>query len=90
MTTSTCAKREVVCWSTVLPAPNGPGMQYVPPRATGKKVSIVRICVTIVFSGRRRSAKQEIGILTGQRWERRAFVSLPDASARVAISSSTV
>ena len=35
---STSAYFEVVCCNTVLPAPNGPGIQYVPPRATGKKV----------------------------------------------------
>ena len=28
--------------STVLPAPKGPGMQAVPPRAMGKNVSIMR------------------------------------------------
>ena len=36
-----------VC-STVLPAPNGPGIQAVPPRATGKNVSIMRV---VVMSG---------------------------------------
>ena len=56
MTMSTSAWRLVSCWSTVLPAPNGPGMQYVPPRATGKNVSRMRCLVTNGSDGRRRSS----------------------------------
>ena len=40
---------------TVFPAPNGPGIQYVPPFATGKNVSISLVFVTIVSVGARRS-----------------------------------
>ena len=54
MTTSTSAFLASMCWSTVLPAPNGPGTQNVPPLATGRKVSMQRICVTNVSSGRSR------------------------------------
>ena len=43
-------------------------MQYVPPTATGKNVSIVRTVVSSVSSGARRSVKHLIGTFTGQRW----------------------
>ena len=55
-TTSTSACLLVICCNTVLPAPNGPGMQYTPPRATGKNVSMMRTFVTSGSVGRRRSA----------------------------------
>ena len=77
ITTSTFAYRAVVCWSTVLPAPNGPGMQYVPPTATGKNVSIVRTVVSRVSVGSRRSLKHLIGTLTGQRCIMETETSLP-------------
>ena len=55
-TMSTSAYLLVICCRTVLPAPNGPGMQYTPPRATGKNVSMIRTFVTSGSSGFRRSA----------------------------------
>src|SRR4030043_541380 len=36
----------VNCCRTVLPEPNGPGIQYVPPRQTGKREYMSRIFVT--------------------------------------------
>ena len=48
MTTSAVEKRAIKPCSTVLPAPNGPGMQAVPPSAIGKNVSISRM---VVLSG---------------------------------------
>ena len=56
MTMSTSAFFASMCCSTVLPAPKGPGTQKVPPLATGRKVSMQRILVTSVSSGRRRSS----------------------------------
>ncbi len=46
MTMSTAANWLRRCWSTVLPAPKGPGMHAVPPRATGNIVSMIRLPVT--------------------------------------------
>ena len=51
ITTSTAECREIRFCKTVLPAPKGPGMQQVPPRATGKKVSIRRWVVISGSSG---------------------------------------
>ncbi len=48
MTMSTAEKREIGDCSTVFPAPKGPGMQPMPPRAIGKNVSISRM---VVISG---------------------------------------
>ena len=45
ITMSTFALRLVICCNTVLPAPKGPGIQYVPPFATGNSVSIILILV---------------------------------------------
>ena len=39
------------CWTTVLPAPNGPGTAAAPPLATGKNVSITLWPVVIGASG---------------------------------------
>ena len=50
-TTSTSACRAMRFRSTVLPAPNGPGMQAAPPWAMGKKVSMIRWVVIIGVSG---------------------------------------
>lgn len=66
ITMSTSAFRLIECWRTVFPAPKGPGVQKVPPFATGKKVSTVLILVGSVSEGFRRSAKQSIGRFTGQ------------------------
>ena len=51
ITISTSAYFDVVCCKTVLPAPKGPGVQYVPPFATGKSESIRRTFVSIVSTG---------------------------------------
>ncbi len=56
ITMSTSALRLVTCCRTVLPAPKGPGMQYVPPLLIGKKVSMMRVWVTIGSKGRSLSA----------------------------------
>ena len=90
ITMSTFAYLAVVCWRTVLPAPKGPGMQYVPPTATGKKVSIVRTVVSSVSTGSRRSVKHLIGTFTGQRCIIWTGSSFPEASASVATVSVTV
>ena len=50
-TISTSLNREIKLCRTVLPAPKGPGIQAVPPRATGKNVSIKRIEVISGWSG---------------------------------------
>ena len=65
-------------------------MQYVPPMATGKNVSIVRTVVSSVSSGARRSTKHLIGTFTGQRCIICTATSLPSASVSVAMSSVTV
>ena len=75
------------CWTTVLPLPNGPGTQAVPPLASGKNMSMTRCPVTSGSSGMTRSA-------TG-RWRRmdhvwnigRSFV--PSAVAIRATMSAT-
>ena len=48
MKTTTCGVAHLAtwCWVTVLPAPNGPGMQAAPPFASGKNVSMTRVPVT--------------------------------------------
>ena len=56
ITMSTSALRLVTCCRTVLPAPKGPGMQYVPPREIGKNVSMILVWVTIGSRGRSLSA----------------------------------
>ena len=50
MSASACF--EMACWSTVLPAPNGPGMKPVPPSAIGLKVSMARTPVSMTRDGR--------------------------------------
>ena len=52
MMTSASACFEMACCSTVLPAPNGPGMKPVPPSAIGLKVSIARTPVSMTRDGR--------------------------------------
>ena len=56
ITISTSEFFACMCWSTVLPAPNGPGVQKVPPFATGRKESMQRIFVTSGSFGRSLSA----------------------------------
>ena len=76
------------CWSTVLPQPNGPGMNPVPPSAIGLSVSIVRTPVSIALNGRGLLLYPRISRLTGH------FIIIvterfaPVASAITAISSS--
>ena len=65
-------------------------MQYVPPTATGKNVSIVRTVVSSVSVGSSRSVKHLIGTFTGQRCIICTFTSLPAESESVATSSVTV
>jgi hypothetical protein len=64
MSISAC--REVICCSTVLPAPNGPGMQYVPPRTTGNIESMMRTRVTSGSVGISRRRATLSGTFTGQ------------------------
>ena len=52
MMTSASACFEMACWSTVLPAPKGPGIKPVPPSAIGLKVSMARTPVIITREGR--------------------------------------
>ena len=52
MITSASACFEMACWSTVLPAPKGPGIKPVPPSAIGLKVSIGRTPVSMMRDGR--------------------------------------
>jgi len=51
MVTSALEKRAIKPCSTVLPAPNGPGMHAVPPSGIGKNVSMSRIPVHSNASG---------------------------------------
>ncbi|OPZ77360.1 MAG: hypothetical protein BWY79_01206 [Actinobacteria bacterium ADurb.Bin444] len=88
MTTSASAWRLVSCCNTVLPAPNGPGMQYVPPLATGTSVSRMRILVTNCSVGRNRSAYARMGRLTGHFCIMLTLCG-PRSSSRTAISSAT-
>ena len=67
ITTSTAEYRAINPCSTVLPAPNGPGMQAVPPRAIGKKVSISRMVVTSGSAENCRSLIESIAQEEGNR-----------------------
>src|SRR3989338_2493110 len=87
ITTSTSAWRLVNCCKTVFPAPNGPGMQYVPPRATGKRESIRRILVTSGVVGFNFSAYALIAIFTGQDCFIKTSIGLPELSFSFAIGS---
>ena len=74
---------------TVLPDPNGPGTQAVPPRAIGKNVSTTRCPVVRGTSGGRRLTTGR-GLRTGQRWSSCMVCSAPFASVITAMVSSTV
>ena len=52
ITMSTSEFLACMCWSTVFPAPKGPGVQKVPPLATGRNASIQRSLVTRGSDGR--------------------------------------
>ena len=96
ITISTCALRAIRFCSTVLPAPNGPGIQAVPPRAMGKKVSIRRWEVRMGVSGNFRWALPDLsrsparGRRTGQFCDRVSVYSSPLSPVRRATGSLAV
>ena len=90
MTISISACLAVICCNTVLPAPKGPGMQYVPPRAIGNIESTIRTRVTRGSSGKRRLREILSGRLTGQCCCMVAACSFPVESVNRAICLSTV
>ena len=96
ITTSTVALRAIRLCSTVLPAPKGPGMQPVPPRATGKKASMIRWVGGDRLGGieplqqRLASIVCGTGLRTGQLCAMKTSRSEPSARWTRAIGSVTV
>ena len=89
-TMSISACREVICCRTVLPAPNGPGMQYVPPRTMGNIESTIRTRVTSGSVGIKRRRATLNGTLTGHFCCIVTRCGVPESPASTAISSSIV
>ena len=77
----------MACWSTVLPHPNGPGINPVPPSAIGLKVSMHLTPVSITRQGRGFSLYALMATFTGHFCIMDTLCSSPDSSVRTATVS---